>query len=168
MEAEFKARPRVSTATQAAKLPRMGCLVLTPGGCHTCGLTTSGAGVSWGPGEQSKEKGGREPSMHMGHREGQGQVPEGGRAGLWGGWPGSPCGQPRCCACSWLSASGLFSRASAELSGHKHPEVSILTAAAHFQPSPRRPAVMWSQPQMVEVPSAQEARDCKATPAERR
>lgn len=63
-------------------------------------------------------------------------------------------------------ASGLFSRASANSRDTSTPKSASSLQPPHFQPSPGGPLWCESQPQMVEVPSAQERVTAKATPAE--
>lgn len=63
-------------------------------------------------------------------------------------------------------ASGRFSRASANSRDTSTPKSASSLHPPHFQPSPGGPLWWESQPQMVEVPSAQERVTAKATPAE--
>lgn len=63
-------------------------------------------------------------------------------------------------------ASGRFSRASANSRDTSTPKSASSLHPPHFQPSPGGPLWWESQPQMVDVPSAQERVTAKATPAD--
>lgn len=107
-------------------------------------------GCGWGPStgqgkEESRGPGSTRATRRAGRgeasREGQGQGPKGRWRGVVSGegGRGSPCGPPRCCACSWPSVRPACSRAHPRTPGTRAPR-SRRPRCSRPTSSPRRAA----------------------------